>query len=71
MLAVVFIAYALIVLFEVPGLVKKRMWRELAVFSLYWTVALTLSVPQVLQVELPNPNKAIEALFRPLVEWLK
>ncbi|NPV71553.1 MAG: hypothetical protein HPY55_13090 [Firmicutes bacterium] len=63
--------FAGIVLFEVPGLVKKKMWRELAAFSIYLLIGMALSIPQALGVRLPNPTKAIEALFRPLSELLK
>ncbi|MFZ5647033.1 MAG: hypothetical protein ACOY30_05370 [Bacillota bacterium] len=30
-----------------------------------------LSLPQALGLELPNPNNAIEALFKPLSDWLE
>ncbi|MGB9803181.1 hypothetical protein [Desulfofundulus sp.] len=60
-----------IILFEVPGLVKKKMWRELAAFSVYLAIGMALSIPQVLGVKVPNPSRAIEALFKPLAELLK
>lgn len=60
-----------IALFEVPGLVKKKMWPELAAFSVFLLIGMCLSIPQVLGVKMPNPNKAIEALFMPIAEMLK
>jgi hypothetical protein len=60
-----------IILFEAPILVKKKMWRELAAFAVYLGVGMALIIPQVLDVDLPRPAAAIEALFKPLVEWLK
>lgn len=71
MFILVLLAFGIIALAEVPSLVKKKMWRELAAFSLYFLLGLALSLPQALGLKLPNPTKAIEALFRPLSELLK
>lgn len=60
-----------IILFEVPGLAKKGMRRELIAFSAYLFIGALLSFPQVLGIKLPNPTKVIEALFRPMSELLK
>ena len=60
-----------IILFEAPGLVKKKMWRELAAFFVYLLIGMALIIPQVLGIKLPNPNNAIEAVFKPISEFLK
>lgn len=60
-----------IILLEVPGLIKKKMWGELATFSAYLLIGVGLCIPQLLGVRLPNPTKAIEALFRPVAELLR
>ncbi|MGE5485429.1 MAG: hypothetical protein ACM3X4_10465 [Ignavibacteriales bacterium] len=60
-----------IILFEVPGLIRKKMWGELAAFSVYLLIGMALSIPQAMGIRLPNPTKTIEALFKPLAEWLK
>lgn len=71
MIILLITAFIGIILFEVPGLIKNKMWRELAAFSLYLSIGMALSIPQALGVELPNPTKTIEALFKPLSELLK
>ena len=71
MIALVLLLFSIIILFEVPGLVKKRMWRELAAFSAYMFMGMVLSIPQVLGVRLPNPTTVIEMIFRPFAELLK
>lgn len=65
------IAFLLIIALEVPGLVKKKAWRELAAFSFFLLLGFALSLIQVLGFRAPNPNNAIEALFKPLSEWLR
>ncbi|MCL6639187.1 MAG: hypothetical protein K6T80_05845 [Firmicutes bacterium] len=71
MIVLLMLMFAVIILLEAPGLVKKKMWRELAAFSVYLSIGMALSIPQVLGVKLPNPSKAIEALFKPIAELLK
>jgi len=71
MIVLLLLLFAGIILFEAPGLIKRRMWRELAAFFVYLAIGLTLSVPQALGIKLPNPTKAIEALLKPVTEFLK
>ena len=71
MIVLLIIAFIGIILFEVPGLIKKKMWRELAAFSIYLSIGMALSIPQVLGIILPNPSKAIEVLVKPITEMLK
>lgn len=71
MIALLLILFTGIILFEVPGLVKKKMWRELAAYSVYMTVGMVLCILVVLGIEVPNPAKPLEALFKPLTELLK
>lgn len=71
MIVLLIMTFIGIILFETPGLIKKKMWRELAAFSMYLSIGMALSIPQVLGIKLPNPTKAIEALFKPISELLK
>lgn len=71
MIVLLIMAFIGIILFEVPGLVKKKMWRELIAFSVYLSIGMALSIPQVLGIILPNPSKAIEVLIKPVANLLK
>jgi len=70
-IALMIVLFIGIILFEAPGLVKKKMWRELAAFFVYLLIGMALIIPQVLGIKLPNPNNAIEAVFKPISELLK
>jgi hypothetical protein len=63
--------FLFVILIEVPVLARKKMWRELAAFSVYLLLGMTLSFPQVLGAKIPNPTRIIEAVFKPVAELLK
>lgn len=65
------LGFVLVIGLEVPGLVKKKMWRELAAFSVFLAVGIALSIPQLFGIRPFEPNAPIEALFKPAGEWLK
>lgn len=71
MIVLVVLAFLLIIALEAPGLFKKKAWRELAAFSFLLLLGFALALPQVLGIEVPNPNKALDKMFKPFSEWLK
>lgn len=70
MIVLLILVFVAIIWMEVPGLVKKKMWRELASFSVFILMGMALSVPQVLGLAVPNPNNFIEVLFKPFSDWM-
>lgn len=71
MIVLVMFAFVLIIWLEAPGLVKKKMWRELAAFSVFLAIGMVLTIPQIYGIRPFNPNESIEAMFKPIAEWLK
>ena len=63
--------FLFIIYLQVPPLVKNKMWRELIAFTVFLFLGMALSIPLVLGYDLPSPAKAIEAIFKPLADWLK
>lgn len=68
LLSLVFIA---IIAYEAPGLIKQKMWRELAAFGVLLIIGMVYSYGQVLNLPLPNPTKGIEAVFKPVSQYLE
>lgn len=72
MLAVAVLAFvALVSLLEGRGLIRKKMYRELAAHLVLLLAGLSLLVPQFLGVRLPSHMQAIEAIFGPLCRFLE
>lgn len=55
MIAILILIYILIILLEVPSLLKKQMKRELCIFSLVFAIALYMGLAQFYGWPLPNP----------------
>lgn len=66
MLAVLVLAFIMIVGLQAPGLVRQKMWRELAAFSILLFLGLILSCALVLEIRLPSPTQAVEKLLHPV-----
>ncbi|MGS0745007.1 hypothetical protein ACU70A_03485 [Syntrophomonas erecta subsp. sporosyntropha] len=66
----VIIAYILICLFEVPGLIRDKYWRDLATFSVFLLSALILSLLMAAGIKLPLIDPILYKAFTPLLTWL-
>jgi hypothetical protein len=66
----VIIAYILIGLFEVPGLIRGKYWRDLAAFSVFLLSSLILSLLMATGVKLPLIVPMLYKAFTPLLKWL-
>ncbi|MDK2835982.1 MAG: hypothetical protein PWP21_759 [Thermosediminibacterales bacterium] len=67
MIVLLLLGFSLIVAFELPMLVRKRMWRELSAFAVLLAVGFMLSIVQVLGIELSDLTRAIESVFKKLL----
>jgi len=59
------LAFGLIMVIEVPGLVRRGMWRELAAFGGLMVVGMALSVFEVMGIEVPTLTELTEVVFGP------
>jgi hypothetical protein len=66
----VVMAYTLICLYEVPGLIREKSWRDFASFTAFLLPALILSIILAAGVKLPLITPAIYKAFTPLLTWL-
>lgn len=55
LLILIILALAVVVLIELPGLIKNRLYREIGVFSLLFLIGTYLACAQLYQLPLPNP----------------
>ena len=48
------VIYSAIGIFEAPGLIRRRQWRELTIFVLFYAIAFLLGFLYVLGVKIPS-----------------
>ena len=63
--------FIVIIALEVPALIKKKLWRELITFSVLLLIGMTYSYGQLLDLPLPNPTDWVEAIFKPVSQYLQ
>ncbi len=71
MILLLILTFLIIILIEVPHLIRDKMWKELGAFSVTLAIGIALAVPQTLGKTVPNPIKLVEIIFKPAAEWLK
>ncbi|MEW9669859.1 hypothetical protein [Ammoniphilus sp. 3BR4] len=60
----------ILAMMEVPSLFKKKLRKELWVFSILLVCGTGLSIAMVLNKEIPNPLDWITALYKPFSDFL-
>jgi len=55
--------YAFIAWLNIPKLINKKEWRELAVFSVFYTAGFLLGLLYVLDIPIPSPMKGLDYLI--------
>lgn len=60
MMYLVIIIYISIALVQIPSLIKKKYWREVTVFSIFWACAFIFSLLLSLDVTIPSPLKMLQ-----------
>jgi glucan phosphoethanolaminetransferase (alkaline phosphatase superfamily) len=71
MWAIFFVVVAVvIVIIEVPSLLKKKLKKELWVFSILLILGLGFSIAQSLDVDLPNPADWIAFVYKPFSDLI-
>ena len=60
-----------IIVIQVPGLIKKQMWRELMAFSFLLLIGMVYSIGQTMRFPMPNPTKALDFAYNLLMTLFK
>ncbi|MFD2442840.1 hypothetical protein ACFSO7_02370 [Bacillus sp. CGMCC 1.16607] len=62
----ILVIVAIIIAIDVPPLLRKKLKKELWIFSILLLIGIVLSVAQVLEMKIPNPLEWIIAIYQPL-----
>jgi hypothetical protein len=60
-------AFIILILIEVPKLVREKSWRELAAYSVLMSIAFVVSLLYTLHIEIPNPVRDTQYLVKSLL----
>ena len=63
MIALLLIGFIMLALWQIPGLVKKRWWRELICFVALWFMGFIFSVMLSMGINLPPISTIINKLL--------
>lgn len=55
--------YAFIAVLNIPGMIKEKEWRELAVFSIFYAAGFLLGLLYVLDIPIPSPMEGLDHLI--------
>ena len=64
MIILLFAVFVCIALLDVPNLIKTKEWKYLAVFSIFFVIAFTMSFLLVIGVDIPSPMLAIQYFLK-------
>jgi len=62
--------FIVLIYIQVKGLVKKKEWRELFVYTLLMSMGIIYSYGVLLDLPLPNPILILSDLFKPLYDYI-
>lgn len=63
MLILLCLAFLVMLLFDLPALLRERQWRELAIYLALWLPGLLMSSLLTIGFKLPSPVKGIEYII--------
>ena len=63
MIVLLLIGFAMLALWQIPGLVRKRWWRELICFAVLWFMGFIFSVMVSMGINLPPISTIINKLL--------
>ncbi|SHH77555.1 hypothetical protein [Clostridium grantii] len=67
MIVGIIIVFICLAFFEIPGLIRKKYWRELIAFSCLSLITFTMTIIQSVSINIPSPMKGIEYIIRDIV----
>ncbi|MGG0288157.1 hypothetical protein ABEY41_24260 [Peribacillus butanolivorans] len=68
---VILILVAIIIAIDVPSLLRKKLKKELWIFSVLLLFGTALSIAQALNIKIPNPLDWITAIYKPLSDIIE
>ncbi|MBU8917199.1 hypothetical protein BGM25_14280 [Bacillus sp. FJAT-29953] len=68
--AITIVAAIMIIAFEIPKMRKKKLTKELWVFSVLMVMAVGLGIAESLHLNIPNPLNGIRIVLQPISDFI-
>lgn len=68
--AVTIVAAIMIIAFEIPKMRKKKLTKELWVFSVLMVMAVGLGIAESLDLSVPNPLNGVRIVLQPFSDFI-
>ncbi|MCH6266099.1 MULTISPECIES: hypothetical protein [Neobacillus] len=68
--AVTIVAAIMIIAFEIPKMRKKKLTKELWVFSVLMAMAVGLGIAESLNLSVPNPLNGVRIVLQPFSDFI-
>lgn len=59
--------FVIVLLCEIPELIKNKYWHELKIFSIFLTIAFVISLFYIKELPVPNPTKWVEYIVKDIL----
>lgn len=63
MIILIILAFVLVAIIQIPSLVKKKYWRELIAFCVFFLFSFVICILQAAGVKLPSPAKGLQSIL--------
>ncbi len=70
MIIPVILIFLAVIWLKVPGLVREKMWGELAAFTGLLLLGMVLVFGKLFRLPLPNPEHGLRVIFEPVTDFL-
>ncbi|MFE0507921.1 hypothetical protein ACWF7H_26790 [Peribacillus butanolivorans] len=67
----ILVIVAIIIAIDAPSLLRKKLKKELWIFSILLLFGTALSIAQALNIKIPNPLDWITAIYKPLSDMIE
>lgn len=71
MALLIIFSYIIVIVWQGPKMLQKKLWKEFAVFVIFLSLGFIYSIGIIYNWPLPNPAKRIEYMLEPISKFVE